>query len=98
MGKCGYFRGKIEFFQTGARFEAFVRALDEIERHILVAGMLLALSRAPAGKIWVEKVKQQLTASLTTTVKLPKGKDLISPNCFGRAARWLRQRMISVNM
>ncbi len=58
------------FFPTRARFEAFIRALDE-ERHILVAGMLLAWIHAPAGKIWVEKVKQQLTASLTTTVKLP---------------------------
>lgn len=38
----------------------------------------------------MEKVKQQLTASLTTTVKLPWGKGLtvISPHRLGGAAQW----------
>lgn len=50
--------------------------------------MLLPCIQAASGKMWVEKVKQQLTASLTTTLKLPLGKGLavISPYCFGGAA------------
>lgn len=78
MRACLFIRRKekIELFLTGAQTEAFIRALDETERHLLAAGMLLAWIHAPAWKIWVEKVKQQLTASLTTTVKLPSGKGL----------------------
>lgn len=61
------------FLQTGAQFEAFFWALD-----ILVTGMFLAWVHTPAGKIWVEKVKLQLRASLTTTV--PQGKGLNFPH------------------
>ena len=83
----GDIKKKIELFRTSDRFEAVVGPRDEIGGHILVTGILLARIHAPAGEIWVEKVKQQLTASLTTTVKLPWGTGLtvISPHCFGGA-------------
>lgn len=72
--------GELRFFLTSARFEAFIRALDETQRHILVTGMLLASIHAPAGKIWVEKAKKQLIASVTTTVKLPQGQGTSFPH------------------
>jgi len=55
-------------------FEALIRALDEIERRILVTGICLASIHVPAGIIWEERGKQQLTAS-------PTANDFVCPHC-----------------
>lgn len=86
------FRGnkKIELFRTSDQFEAVVGPVMKSEDTYLYLKSCGLRSTHQLGKIWVEKVKRQLTASLTTTVKLPWGK--------GLTVILQQQRMISVSV